>query len=264
MLRNRALSCAVLLLAFSGLAFAKDSIAPVDWPADNPIVHFEIGKMVKTTSFNNQNVFSVDLAVKNVSSKKITNASFRVYFEDKQKIRIGDGWVSVTNVKPGETVKMVMTAQTIGNPTEFTVAPERLPEDFAYLAPPRLVPTTVYSVPSGAKLSIDGKDVGVTPIAVKLAVGSHSLHFEKDGFTPGSFPMNVAQDQLAGGSVTFELGGAQRDTVELRDGTVLTGDLQYINATEVVLQIGGNLQKYSRNLVKRVLLVEREIPAQVN
>jgi hypothetical protein len=252
----------LLVCCFSLAAFGKDApIAPIDWPSANPVLHFDILKTSKNSSYQNQNYYSIELAVKNVSQKRITNASFRLYLVDKHKIRIGDGWISITNLHPAETIKIQVNAQTLGTPAELSVVADRLPDELAYLAPPKLISTTVYSVPSGAKLRVDGELVGTTPISVKLAVGTHVLGFDKEGFSPGTFPMTVAADQLPGGSVTFELGGAQRDTVELRDGTVLTGDLQYINATEVVLQIGGNLQKYSRNLVKKVMLVEREMAA---
>ena len=265
MVRYRSVLFLLLVSIWSLSCLAKDApFLPVDWPVENPVLHCEIGKFVKTSGYQNQNIYNIDVVVKNVSTKKISSGSFRIYLEDKQKIRIGDGWISLTNVRPGETLKMVVTAQTLGTPAAFSIAPDHLPEELAYLAPPKMVSMTVYSVPSGAKLSVDGKALGVTPVSVKLAVGSHTLNFEKEGFSPGNFPMSVSPDQLPGGSISFELGGAQHDTVELRDGTVLTGDLQYISATEVVMQIGGNLQKYSRNMVKKVLFVEREIPAQVN
>ena len=48
------------------------------------------------------------------------------------------------------------------------------------------------------------------------------------------------------------------DTVELRDGSVISGDLESVSATEVVLRIAGKDAKYDRNQVKRILLVERE------
>jgi hypothetical protein len=51
------------------------------------------------------------------------------------------------------------------------------------------------------------------------------------------------------------------DTVELRDGSVLNGDLESVSATEVVVRVGGSMQRLNRNQVKRILLVERD-PAQ--
>jgi hypothetical protein len=52
------------------------------------------------------------------------------------------------------------------------------------------------------------------------------------------------------------------DTVELRDGTVLNGDLESVSATEVVVRMGGKDQQYDRNLVKKIMLVEREVTLQ--
>jgi len=44
---------------------------------------------------------------------------------------------------------------------------------------------------------------------------------------------------VSGGSVSYELGSAVHDTVELRDGSVLNGDVESISATEVVVRTGG-------------------------
>lgn len=224
MFRIRRLVFLLALVVFAVLGFAKDApITAVDWPTENPVLHFDVEKLIKISNYQNQMVYNVDLVVKNLSTKKISNASFRVYLEDKQNIRIGEGWISLTNVQPAETVKIVMTAQALGAPASFSVVPDRLPEELAYLAPPKLIDTTVYSVPSGARLTVDGKAVGTTPVALKLSIGTHNLTFEKEGFSQGTFPLAIGADALAGGSVTYELGGAQRDTLELRDGTVLTG-----------------------------------------
>ena len=60
--------------------------------------------------------------------------------------------------------------------------------------------------------------------------------------------------------MSYELGAAQFDTIELRDGTVLSGDLDSINGMNVVIRVGGVLQQFDRNRVKRILLVERDAP----
>lgn len=98
----------------------------------------------------------------------------------------------------------------------------------------------------------------MTPIAAQLVPGSHTLTFTKEGYNPGTFPMVIAPDQLSGGSVSFELGSAAHDTIELRDGSVINGDLQSVDATQVIVMVGGNAQKFDRNQVKKVLLIERE------
>jgi hypothetical protein len=58
------------------------------------------------------------------------------------------------------------------------------------------------------------------------------------------------------------LGAAVHDTVELRDGSVLAGDVESVTATEVVVRIAGNMQHLNRNQVKRILFVERDMPVQ--
>jgi len=54
------------------------------------------------------------------------------------------------------------------------------------------------------------------------------------------------------------LGSAARDTIELRDGSVLSGDLVSVSGMQVVVRIGANAQTFDRNQVKRILLTERD------
>ncbi len=117
---------------------------------------------------------------------------------------------------------------------------------------------TVNSVPQGATLRIDGADAGETPKIVKFTLGKHVLEFVKEGFSNGKFPVEIGPDDVSGGSVTFELGGSTHDTIELRDGTVLGGDLLSMSATELVVRVGGKDVTYDRNQVKNILLIERE------
>ncbi len=255
--RYLVLICALCLVSV-GLLQAKDSPPPVTWPPDHPLLQFTVNKMNHVGGYQGQQTYSMELAVTNLSGKRISQASFVFYLFDKQKVRVGQGNIDVSNVSPNETVKMQVTAIAMGTPASFTITPEHLPVELAGAAPPKPIPVTVYSVPSGAKLSIDGKDAGFTPIAAQLVPGSHTLIFSKDGYNSGTFPMIVAADQLPGGSVSFELGSAAHDTVELRDGTVVNGDMQYVDATQVVVMVGGSPQKFDRNQVKRISLVERE------
>jgi hypothetical protein len=72
----------------------------------------------------------------------------------------------------------------------------------------------------------------------------------------------VAADELPGGSITVELGGLSRDTVELRDGTVLLGDVTSMSMTDVAVRVDGKDQSYPRNQVKKIMLVERVVQQQ--
>lgn len=240
---------------------AKDSAPAVQWPDDHPVLRFQMVKCFRESEYKNRSVFNIELVVKNVSSTTVSSASFHLYLLDKSKVRVSDNWISINALHAGETVKRVVTAQALGSPSDFTVAPDELGQELAYLAPAKLISTTIDSIPSGAKVSADGKPLGVTPVEVGLAVGAHSLTFEKAGFATGTYPLKVAPDQVSGGRVTFELNGAQFDMVELRDGSMVTGRLQRIDDTEVVLETSAGLQKYARNAVKRVSLVQRPAPA---
>lgn len=256
-MRNFLLS--VLICTALGIAaYGKDALPPVSWPTDKPLLQFTISKVNHVGGYQGQQTYILDLAVTNLSAKRIPQASFTFYLFDKQQVRVGQGYIDLANVSPNETVKMQVNAQAVGTPASFSIIPQRLPSELAGAAPPKLIAVTVYSVPSGAKLSIDGKDAGITPIAAQMVPGSHTLTFSKEGYNAGTFPMVVAPDQLSGGSVSFEMGSAAHDTIELRDGTVVNGDLQSIDATQVIVMVGGNPQKFDRNQVKRVLLIERE------
>ncbi len=117
------------------------------------------------------------------------------------------------------------------------------------------------SVPQGADLKLDGIPAGTTPKIVQVAPGKHVLSFSKEGFNSGTFPLETTPDDVSGGSVSYELGTAAHDTVELRDGSVLSGDVESMSATEVLIRIGETVQHVARNQVKRIALIQREQPA---
>jgi hypothetical protein len=124
----------------------------------------------------------------------------------------------------------------------------------------KTVTLTVNSVPQGAQLKLDGDDAGETPKIVKLELGKHTLSFSKEGFAPGTYPMDIGADDVSGGSVSYELGTAAFDSIELRDGSVLTGDLVSITGMDVVIRVAGAVQHIDRNKIKRVLFTHREAP----
>jgi hypothetical protein len=99
---------------------------------------------------------------------------------------------------------------------------------------------------------------------VKVGLGKHLLEFTKVGFNAGEFPMEVGPDDVSGGSVSYELGTSAHDTIELRDGSVLTGDLVLVSGMDIVVHAGGNDQRLNRNQVKQILLIERESSTQTS
>jgi hypothetical protein len=195
---------------------------------------------------------------KTCGSKPIPNANFALYLFDKNKVRIGEATITVNNVGPGETVKFQTTIASAGPPASLSVAARYLPKELGPVAPPRLISMTVNTVPQGAVAKLDGTEVGVTPKIVQVAVGKHTLEFNKEGFNPGRFPFEVGPDDASGGSVSFELGTSAHDTIELRDGSVLSGDLVSVTGMDVVIKVGGADQRIDRNQIKRILFVQRQ------
>jgi hypothetical protein len=192
----------------------------------------------------------------------IPSASFSLYLFDKNKVRVGEGYISLNNVGIGETVKFQTAMDASGVPVTFALSPRDLPAGMGPVGTGRKVSITVNSIPQGALLKVDGVDVGTTPKIVEVGPGKHRLDFSKEGFNAGMFPLEIGSNDTSGGSVSYELGSSVHDTVELRDGSVLSGDLESVSATEVVVRIGGKDMKYDRNQVKRILLVERENAAE--
>ena len=60
--------------------------------------------------------------------------------------------------------------------------------------------------------------------------------------------------------MSYELGAASFDSIELRDGSVLNGDLVSISGMDVQVRVGGMIQHIDRNNVKRIVLTQREAP----
>ncbi len=240
---------AVLLAVISSVVVhAKETPFTIDWPDKNPTIRFTVLKFHNVGSNGSEKSYIVDVSALNLTNHKIQEAAPQFYLFDKKNVRIGDGYIHLTNLGPGETVKFTISAFCSGSPETMTLSSGDI----------RKVSVTVYSVPPGAELSVDGTAAGVTPVALNLPPGSHRLEFTKEGFNKGTFPFVVSPNQISGGSVTFELGTSAHDTVELRDGTVLTGDVEEVNGTQVVVRVGGDLQNLDRNQVKRILLVQRD------
>jgi len=196
-----------------------------------------------------ERTYVTDTTVENLSDKTVGSATFSLYVFDKNKARIGEGYINLSNVAASQTVKFQVTLAASGTPTSLAV--------FASNAS-RTVSITVNSVPQGALLKVDGKEMGTTPKIVEVAIGKHSLDFSKEGFNSGKFPLEITSRDTSGGSVSYELGSAMHDTVELRDGSVLSGDLVSISGMQVVVRIGGTSQTFDRNHIKRILLTERD------
>jgi hypothetical protein len=200
----------------------------------------------------------IETNAENLWSKKISHLGFNIYLFDKNKVRIGYGWITIENLAPLETVKFQTTVHALGTPVSVELTANSVLTELQPLAPPKQISITVNSVPQGAALSVDGKEAGTTPKLVQLIVGKHSLGFVKEGFNAGVFPLEIGPDDVSGGSVSYELGTSAHDTVELRDGSVLSCDLVSVSGMEIRVRVAGEIQTLGRNKVKRILLTERD------
>ena len=241
-------------------AYAKDPPAQVIvWPESGPsVVRVSFARFKEVGSNAGQHNYASDTTVDNLWGKPILRADFSLYLFDKNKARIGEGWISLSNMGVGETIKFQTTVSTTGIPVSMSLVPRTLPDELASFLPATRVSITVNSVPQGADLKVDGIQAGTTPKIIQVGVGHHALEFNKEGFNRGQFPLDIAANDASGGSVSFELGTSAHDTVELRDGSVLSGDLVSVSGMEVVVKVNGTDQHLDRNQIKRILLVQRD------
>jgi hypothetical protein len=194
-----------------------------------------------------QGIFIVDVIAQNVSDQNMPRSVFTVFVSDKNRVRIGRARLQLAEIPPFRTEKAQLQFSAAGEPAAIT------------LLAGRTIPLRVVSIPPGANFKVDGADEGVTPKMVDFTIGSHNLEFSKEGYATGTTPLDVGADELPGGSVSFELGGLSKDTVELRDSTTILGDVISMSLTEVVLRVDGKDQKYNRNQIKKIILVERVV-----
>jgi hypothetical protein len=198
--------------------------------------------------------YVMETTAENLSSHVISSARFSVYLFDKAKVRVGEDAISLSNVGPGETVRFQTTVMASGQPVSVSIKEKT---DAA-----KAVSLTVNSSPQGAMLKVDGIAAGVTPRLITVGAGRHILTFNKEGFKAGEFPLEIGHDDVSGGSISYELGAASFDSIELRDGSVLNGDLVSVSGMDVEIRVGGDLQHIDRNRIKRIMLVQRDAPQQ--
>jgi hypothetical protein len=232
-------ACVLFLAVAVSSLLAKDNVfQTVNWPeSGQTVLRFSFSKFKDIGGMGKEHTYSTDTIAENVSDKTIGNANFSLYVFDKSNARIGDGYINLANVGPGQTVKFQITVSASGNPVSVAVS----------ASAPRSLSITVNSVPQGVVLKVDGKEVGTTPKIIEVAIGKHVLEFSKEGFHSGKVPLEMTSHDASGGSVSHELGSAAHDTIELRDGSVLSGDL--ISIMQVQVRIGGNTQAFDRNQV---------------
>jgi PEGA domain len=257
--------CLLLPVPFTvAMGRKKDKAEPsmvMLWPNESsPTLRLTFDKFDQIASYAGQLSLESHVLVENLTSSPIPRASFTVYLMDGERVRIGNGTLNLTDLGAGQKVMVAFQVFSVGIPATLTLAART--DTSGIPTSLKTVPLKIISVPAGANLKVDGREEGVTPKVVYLAVGNHTLEFSKEGYATGSTPVDISLDEAPGGSITFQLGGLSRDEIELRDGTVLLGDVISLNMTAVVVRVGGKDQAYDRNQVRKIILVQRETVQQ--
>jgi hypothetical protein len=259
--RSSILATVILTISFVYVGAKEQPAQTITWPGSGTqVLRFTFGKFREIGGLGSERTYVTDTTAENLWTKNIPDATFTLYLFDKNKTRIGEGYITLSNLNPAQTVKFQTTIQCSGSPVSVSLVARSLPNELGPAAPARRVSITINSVPQGAAVKVDGTEIGTTPKIAELTVGKHTLEFSKEGFNTGTFPLEIGSEDASGGSVSYELGTSAHDTIELRDGTVLSGDLLSIDATDVTIRVGGSPQHFDRNQVKRVLLVQRDRP----
>jgi hypothetical protein len=237
------------------VAHAADELGLVMlWPdKDHPTLKISFGRLRDAGSYEGQITIVSEVIVQNLSAAEMPHASLTVSLLDKDHIRIGHGLLVVNDLNPGESAKVLFQSQSVGIPVTISISGT----NSGGIPSAKLIPMEVISEPAGATLTIDGKSFGFTPAKISVAVGTHTLELQKEGYALTTTPLDVAADEAPGGSIKVTLGGLSSDVVVLRDGSNLTGDVIAMTIDSITLRVDGKEQKLDRNLVSKMFLVER-------
>ncbi|MGO9403091.1 MAG: PEGA domain-containing protein [Terriglobales bacterium] len=243
----------LLLWAVAG-ALAADTV--LTWPSNgngnDTMLRFTLGKLRQISSVSGQSDYLGEALAENLSTKAIPSASFYLYLLDKNGKRVGEGYLEVTNLAAGQRAKIPVTAHALGSFASMELQPQHLPSD-----EPMKIKMSITSVPSGASLKLDSQESGVTPQVLPMAPGKHVLEFSKEGYRTESAPVEIAENALPG-SVELELNPLTLDTVVLRDGRVLLGNVTSVTNTGVNINVKGKAMKLERSRVARIVLGGRK------
>ena len=101
-----------LLVALLFLAIAVPSLSAKDapfqvltWPeSGQPSLRFTFSKFKEMGGMGRERTYVTDTIAENLSDKTIGSAAFSLYVFDKNKARIGEGYINLTNVSVGQVV----------------------------------------------------------------------------------------------------------------------------------------------------------------
>jgi hypothetical protein len=216
-------------------------------------LRFTVGKLRQISSVSGQTDYLGDALAENLGAKPIPSASFYLYLLDKNGKRVGEGYLEVTNLGAGQQAKIPVSVHAMGSFTRMELQPQHLPTD-----EPMKVKMSITSVPLGASLKLDSQDSGVTPQILAIAPGVHTLEFGKEGFETATTPLDIIENSPPG-TLKLELTPLTLDTVVLRDGTTLLGNVTSVTSSSVSINVKGKASRLERTRVARVVFGERNV-----
>ena len=240
----------LLMFVLSMLTSARAADTVLIWPSNgkDTMLRFTLSKLRQINSVSGQSDYLGEAQAENLSSKPIPSASFYLYLLDKNGKRVGEGYLEVTNLAAGERARIPVSAHALGSFSSMELQPQHLPSDESMK-----VKMSVTSVPSGASLKLDSQESGVTPQVLSIVPGKHVLEFGKEGYVTEKTPLEIAEHPPLG-SVKLELKPLAVDTVVLRDGSVLMGNLISVTTTGVAISVKGTSRTLERGRVARIVL----------
>ncbi len=245
-----------LLILVSALSFAKKPDLVMMWPPENPTLKLTFGTFHDMGSYAGKMTLVSDVTVQNLSAKVMPRASFNVSLLDRNSVRLGNGLLIIEDLNPGQSAKIQFQCTSVGQPAMLNLAARN---SGGMPTSTKAIPITIVSVPPGAMLKVDDQTIGMTPVTVRMPAGTHNLELHKEGYADAKTPLDVSPDEAPGGSITITLGGLASDTIELRDGSILNGDVISMSLEAVVINVQGNEQTFDRNRIKKIFLVERTV-----
>jgi hypothetical protein len=253
---RRATSLLPLLILVSGLSFAKKPDLVMLWPPENPTLKLTFGTFHDMGSYAGKMTLVSDVTVQNLTAKVMPRASFNVSLLDRNNVRLGNGLLIIEDLNPGQSAKVQFQCTSVGQPAMLSLAANN---SGGVPTSTKAIPVMIVSVPPRATLKVDGQAMGMTPATVRRQAGTHNLELHKEGYADAKTPLDVNPDELPGGSITITLGGLAGDTIELRDGSILNGDVVSMSLESVVINVQGKEQTFERNRIKKMFLVERTV-----
>ncbi len=100
MVSSRVFRLSVIFLLLAAPALAKDApLQVIEWPTTGtPVVRFTFGKFKPLPGMSNLHGYVMDITAENLSPRLIPAARFSLYLFDKNKVRVGEDAIGLSNV----------------------------------------------------------------------------------------------------------------------------------------------------------------------